>query len=725
MMSSAKTRNQGGDSKDDSHCAVLLWPECTACIGKERCQGTQERRESVLNGLISQSSSPTTHCSETNTQSAVFCVPVSESRHGGSKPRVDLRDIGAAVAGPSSQGPYTFRHRTREVKQRSMQNQGGPGTIDSLQTEVPLRERTNSFKCNQTSSIGQNNMLPGSSNSSRRSLPSFYTHRPAVSTIIEESSELIIASSSPSEYSDADISELQYSRQERAGQCQAKARQLMNDGGKTTFQKEAEEEQALIIESSPNSKHRRSLSLSGHINRSSAGVSNHLQQNIHQVALIISIGEEEMPTQRPSMFKDASRNQAGADTRLASLPALIQRATRLAAFLDREPVSSRPTSESEKGSVPGTCSFEKRSNSLSDMLASFPPPCVSTPTERDLYATHWPSSLRGRTFKQPRSSFQIQKDTERGRGKYCGSSPGSLSIVIGVLIIVIAAAIIVPLLFTKLRHEDAVSHSITTMKQCQNSLICQNGGLNWLNSNLCRCLCLDGFSGERCEIADAGFCSTAEIAQDSNIVRNVTFGSSIPQILRDAGDRFGIYLNSSALLQVFSATNLSCAAENALVAFNGKSTRFARSELQYPCNASMPLPPASLVSAHISNHLRHRRARTYTVVSSTLVAPTAVTSNGIILAAPTATTPSTSATPALSTLAINNTVLDFARVSVLFVLQQSMQLNVAVIAQDNIQSFLGDTSVSTNGVVVTGSIMIDFINFQLRLGNGTLFGRGA
>jgi hypothetical protein len=78
-------------------------------------------------------------------------------------------------------------------------------------------------------------------------------------------------------------------------------------------------------------------------------------------------------------------------------------------------------------------------------------------------------------------------------------------------------------------------------------------------------------------------------------------------------------------------------------------------------------------------------------------ASNAITSNGLVFAAPTATAgPSTTPTPSLSLgsgpypktgNAVDDATLDFARICVLYIFQLTT-LNTAVIAQENIQMFL-------------------------------------
>ncbi|KAI9848815.1 MAG: hypothetical protein M1830_007260 [Pleopsidium flavum] len=110
------------------------------------------------------------------------------------------------------------------------------------------------------------------------------------------------------------------------------------------------------------------------------------------------------------------------------------------------------------------------------------------------------------------------------------------------------------------------------------------------------------------------------------------------------------------------------------------------------------------------------------VVSAPSPLSNAATSNGIIFAAPsvTATSPSSAASPSSTTGAlVEDRTLDFARISVLYILQETT-FNTAVEAQEKIQAFLA--TYSQTSINVSGSIMIDFGNLSIDLGNGTIVG---
>ncbi|KAG9543907.1 hypothetical protein KCV01_g24970, partial [Aureobasidium melanogenum] len=155
-------------------------------------------------------------------------------------------------------------------------------------------------------------------------------------------------------------------------------------------------------------------------------------------------------------------------------------------------------------------------------------------------------------------------------------------------------------------------------------------------------------------------------------MNNVTLGDSIPRLLTGSATDFSIPLNATNILGLFASSKLTCTSENALVTFNGLSAR------SVPEGVSEIKPSPTKVLA--------RRA------DSTSVAAAAVTSNGIVFASGSPSdslsssasasfdTTAPSSTPSSSTLS-DSTTLDFARIAVLFVFQQSGQLNNAIAAQ--------------------------------------------
>ncbi|KAI9879890.1 MAG: hypothetical protein M1830_006557 [Pleopsidium flavum] len=441
--------------------------------------------------------------------------------------------------------------------------------------------------------------------------------------------------------------------------------------------------------------------------------------------------------QRPSKLGLYNVRESDARNSLTSLPELIRRATRLASVLDRSRTASRlemlDAEESGLATEKVTPSNgRRRSGSISDILASFPSPGLATPTgERP--SPRWPASFnrsglaRGKTVSSLNSPSN--ENHERRRRRCCGMALWVFILLCVILLLLLAAAIIIPVTLIVLPRQhtgvNSGSAEVNSLASCQKSLPCGNGGTNVFNANSCRCVCVDGYSGNQCMNLADNSCVTTNVNGNDAEIKNATVGSSIPRLLQAAQSNFSIPLNSSTLLSLFVATSLSCTSENALVTFNGRSQRRNVPNIAYPLEDRL-LPTPTIT---IMNHLLKPRS-TSTVdaaaLSAAVSAPSplsnAATSNGIIFAAPsvTATSPSSAASPSSTTGAlVDDRTLDFARISVLYILQETT-FNTAVEAQEKIQAFLATYSqISIN---VSGSIVIDFGNLSIDRGNGTIVG---
>jgi hypothetical protein len=205
-------------------------------------------------------------------------------------------------------------------------------------------------------------------------------------------------------------------------------------------------------------------------------------------------------------------------------------------------------------------------------------------------------------------------------------------------------------------------------------------------------------------------CTTMTVSDGTESYDNATIGSLVAPLFTSAQEQFNIPLNASTILSLYSLNDLSCANENNLVDFNSTATPQNRRAKRF-----VMLPDMDL--SHAPTPTLHPRQ-----VSS---------SNGIVFAASETSTPSpeptdspsdspsqtdsVSTVTSLSATSIPTTTtftpfnipaeqLTFAGVVVLYVLEQSRAVSVAVNAQQNIQTFFaaGGTSEATNPVVSVG-----------------------
>ncbi|KAL8822259.1 MAG: hypothetical protein Q9191_007002 [Dirinaria sp. TL-2023a] len=437
----------------------------------------------------------------------------------------------------------------------------------------------------------------------------------------------------------------------------------------------------------------------------------------------------------------------------SSLPELIRRATKLASNLDRGRTASRlgflnmledkerARFQSPRGSRPG---------SITDILAAFPSPSLKTPTG-DHPGSRWPSPMQktglSRTHTAAPGSPTSYDEKHRSR-KCCGMPIWAFALLTIILILLIAAAVVIPVTLIVLPKKNTNGAS-PNPSSCKSSTPCSNGGINVLVSNSCGCVCVNGFTGSTCTAPSDSYCTSTDIpnANPATVYKNATLGNALPRLLTAAQSNFSLPLSSQSVLSKFSAQNLTCNSENALVNFDGSSQRrslpIKLSSSEKLLEAAAPLPllvPTSTISAAV--HTLGPRIVS-SIISNTATdtaafpGPTsgAITSNGIILAA----TPSASASSPSASSSGNNTSsahnvtqqdLDFARTVVLFIFQEK-PLDTAVTAQEKLQQALrgveqGKTGPGYNMSAMDAgqSIVVDFEHFTVDFGNGTQFGGG-
>lgn len=282
-------------------------------------------------------------------------------------------------------------------------------------------------------------------------------------------------------------------------------------------------------------------------------------------------------SRRPPHLDIGAVREAETRGSMTSLPDLIRRATRLAANLDRGRTASRT------GLIENLTADNKeqrrRSGSISDILASFPPPSRGTPDGRHSIS-RWPSPFPQSKLQQHMSyltSHDSESTRHSRRGKRCcGMSSCALITLLLLLAILVAAAVVVPVVLIVLprqRHAAENANRLSGVVSCSDPRRCENGGVGVVSGDTCRCVCVNGFTGDRCSIdADPG-CITADVGAEPDIVKAATMGNAIPRLLTGSSTNYQIPLNSSIILGLFSANNLSCTSENELVTFKDQNVK--------------------------------------------------------------------------------------------------------------------------------------------------------
>lgn len=455
---------------------------------------------------------------------------------------------------------------------------------------------------------------------------------------------------------------------------------------------------------------------------------------------------EKLPPQRrpPRLDIDAVR-EAEARGSLTSLPDLIRRATRLAGNLDRGKTASRlglwdiMNAESDAGEKNGHDHAEqRRSGSISDILASFPPPALGTPTgERP--TSRWPSPFTGSGLQQEyfnQDPAMNEKPAKKKGRRCCGMPLWAFLVVLLVLFCLIAAAVIIPVALIVLPKTENMSSTAAadTTSSCSQSTPCDNGGVSVLTNNQCRCVCVNGFTGSSCSTASDASCTTMEETVVTEGQKNVTIGNAIPRLLTSASTSFDIPLGNQDLLSLFSSSNLSCTTENALVTFDGKSSkRFyilpeGPEEIQsYVANeASTIIEKRHIVDEFMVVRRDDAVATTNGIVyeaTSTAAAAATTAATTSTSAAASSTSASSSADTTSSGLNLTQDVIDFARIVVLFIFDQTNELTSAVMAQEKIQTFFtGDSSTNMTMGMSSTNFTLNFSAFSITLQNGTVVG---
>ncbi|CAK3777432.1 hypothetical protein DOTSEDRAFT_48471 [Lecanosticta acicola] len=403
-------------------------------------------------------------------------------------------------------------------------------------------------------------------------------------------------------------------------------------------------------------------------------------------------GRRRPPRLNVDMVRDAEARGS-----LTSLPDLIKRATKLASNLDRGKTASRLGTHW----FDGTGDEKRRSGNINDMLSEFPPPGTPNGTRRDgrYSLTHWSSRLRHSALPSDSDAGEVRKRKRR----CCGIPMWLFLLLLLVLILLAAAAVVVPVMLLVV-VPDSNKGSANQVSSCQMRSKCENDGANVIGSDgKCECLCVNGYTGSTCSEHSEQGCASAAMGPTNN----ASVGEAIPRLLRGADSNFSIPLDEQELLGLFSSSELTCNQQNALVTFNSQSSKRALIEVRIPTPT-----------------LDERADGT---------ASPLVTSSGIVEASGTPTLSATSSAPT-ATVSVTDrtrTALDFARVVVLYILQDSGRLNDAATAQENLQTYftsgLTDSgqSINAQNLSLGNGFSCDVTGFTISTSNGTIVGGGS
>ena len=303
----------------------------------------------------------------------------------------------------------------------------------------------------------------------------------------------------------------------------------------------------------------------------------------------------------------------------------------------------------------------------------------------------------------------------RRKRRCCGIPFWIFVVLVSLGLLIIAAAVVLPIVFVVIPRQGR-THPVKTLADCRQQLECLNGGTTTLEGNDCRCICVSGYSGDRCVKPPSDACVTVDFHPDNASLQDVRLGLAIPRLLRSASEAYHVPLNVAVVISLLTSNKLSCNSENALVTFNGRS--FPGQD-----NSTTTTAATKTTTTTGSNPSRKRAVST----SSTLTSGTTGTDASTIKvsASTSATTGSNNnvvPTGVTMPFVADDNALDFARVGVLYILQER-NLTAAVTAQQRLQTFLTDAQ-TISRIYLGDGIGLDLRLHTIIFNNGTAIGGG-
>lgn len=359
------------------------------------------------------------------------------------------------------------------------------------------------------------------------------------------------------------------------------------------------------------------------------------------------------------------------------------------------------------------------------MLAAFPPPAQLTPNARQsrgswFRTTSWP-------LAPGRQEGADQYPNSRGAGgnpddekprktrRCCGMPPWAFVLVALLILCAVAAAIVVPLQFFVFKTLGNHDESQSSVNRCQKELDCQNGGMNVFSQDVCSCICTNGFTGRDCSVEGSGGCTTTNlVSTDSSAsINDVTLGKAIPRLIADAEANFSIPLSGTEILAKINGRDISCRAQNSLVTFDGRATRVGE--------ADSDISDMKDDLGNVATNLAAFIPITTSKVTRDLKPRSIDSSEDNDLTSETG--------DSSANFTITEDTLDFARVVVLYILQEETS-NDAEAAQSDLQRFFsraGETNPQYDKVkerearnVTVGDNTINLVDLRVDIGDGII-----
>ncbi|KAK2821080.1 hypothetical protein FQN49_007731 [Arthroderma sp. PD_2] len=451
----------------------------------------------------------------------------------------------------------------------------------------------------------------------------------------------------------------------------------------------------------------------------------------------VELGGARAAAHRMSQFSDLplppSLNHDGRETEvrssLTSLPDLIRRATKLASNLDRgKRVSKNPAGMFEMfNSNPDLKNKDRRySGSITDILASFPPPGIQTPGNN---SPHPGDDSKGKSN---------EVDVPRTRRRFCGLPVPALIVFCIGLVLLLALVITIPLAVAgKPRNHSPDG----TQTSCEIEFPCKNGGISIGSLGTCSCVCPEGYRGTTCGVIADKSCVIAELQDNRKLRHDATVGSAIPRLVQHSLVSFDIPLDVGKLLMLFDSEDVSCNMENALVTFNGRNQKRGIPAPRHLDNNEVLeyTLPTRRRSGDVAARAPQQGTTTRRTPTPTPTRTSTRTTSSTRTSSPTRTasstsrssstpTPTSTTTPTPTPTAGPN-VLDFSRIAVLYVFEKTEQFVAADAAQKSIQDGLRRPSGTENNQPSFKPVRLSYGEDTFLLDFGTLsitfFEKGA
>lgn len=409
---------------------------------------------------------------------------------------------------------------------------------------------------------------------------------------------------------------------------------------------------------------------------------------------------------KPPRLDMGAVRDAEARGSLSSLTDLIRRATKLATNLDHGRTASRNDILAAEGDSRPPFGRRRNSGSISDILHMFPNPSLETP---DKPRGSWPvffgrSGLRN---GEALGSNADEPEAKKPPRRCCGMPRKWFIVLCVILFIIVILAVLLPVFLVAVPNEKSSSET-----SCAKNNPCSNGGVSVSSGEKCSCVCSNGYTGSKCTTKADSSCVNSHI-DNGSISKNATMGSSLPSIFDQSKTDFDITLDPVTIMALFSMNNISCKTENALIAFSdvdrssGSSRRSLDLDLDVE-DSTQPTPASLAARAATTNGVLFDNSGNGHDSGSKGTQTTATQETSTTSATSTATARSSKT----KSTGVPDSVIEFSRVAVLYVMQDTGSFESALSSEKEIASYLNEKYASTSSpsLELLDTFSLDFSN---------------